>query len=558
MQTKENRMKKKKRSPAVTVIVLIILVAAAGLLTNIIRSRMPTKERMDLLEFYGEAPEGEAILILHSDIMEKHAVLFGETAYLSLGIVNTYLNQRYYWDAENRQIIYATPSEVTYAPASDEGGGDVWLHNEDVYLSIPYVQRYTDIDVYYNHSPERVAIQYGFENLKAVTAKKNTAVRYQGGIKSPILCDVSAGSILYLAAELENWAQVFTPDGYIGYVQKSVYEEASGEQTARDSSIEQYSHTSFESPVNLVWHQVTVADANSYFESDTAAVSGVNVISPTWYTMTDNAGNIKDISSADYVSAAHNKGMQVWALIDNFTSDMSTFEVLSHTASRQALIGNLVSSVVGCGADGINIDFETLSEETGVHFLQFLRELSVECHRNNLILSVDNPVPEDFTSHYDRAEQGRVVDYVIIMGYDEHYVGSVEAGSVASLPWVEQGIADTIAEVPPEKVILGIPFYCRLWKVMAESLSSEALGMGEANRVVSEHKVELYWDNVACQHVGSYDADGANWKIWLEDAESIAAKTDLVNKYNLAGTAAWKLGLEESPVWTVISEHLQR
>ncbi|MBP3204837.1 MAG: glycosyl hydrolase family 18, partial [Lachnospiraceae bacterium] len=412
--------------------------------------------------------------------------------------------------------------------------------------------------VYYNHSPERVAIQYGFENLKAVTAKKNTAVRYQGGIKSPILCDVSAGSILYLAAELENWAQVFTPDGYIGYVQKSVYEEASGEQTARDSSIEQYSHTSFESPVNLVWHQVTVADANSYFESDTAAVSGVNVISPTWYTMTDNAGNIKDISSADYVSAAHNKGMQVWALIDNFTSDMSTFEVLSHTASRQALIGNLVSSVVGCGADGINIDFETLSEETGVHFLQFLRELSVECHRNNLILSVDNPVPEDFTSHYDRAEQGRVVDYVIIMGYDEHYVGSVEAGSVASLPWVEQGIADTIAEVPPEKVILGIPFYCRLWKVMAESLSSEALGMGEANRVVSEHKVELYWDNVACQHVGSYDADGANWKIWLEDAESIAAKTDLVNKYNLAGTAAWKLGLEESPVWTVISEHLQR
>ncbi len=541
-----------------TVIILIILVAAAGLLTNIIRSRMPTKERMDLREYYGEAPEGEAILVLHADIMEKHALLLGETAYLPLGIVNTYLNQRYYWDAENRQIIYATPSEVTYTPASEEGGGDVWLHNEDVYLSVPYVQRYTDIDVYYNHSPERVAIQYRFEDLKAVTAKKNTAVRYQGGIKSPILCDVSAGSIMYLAAELENWAQVFTPDGYIGYVQKSVYQEASAEQTARESSIEQYTHTSFESPVNLVWHQVTVADANSYFENDTAAVSGVNVISPTWYTMTDNAGNIRDISSADYVNAAHNKGMQVWALIDNFTSDMSTFEVLSHTASRQALIGNLVSSVVNCGADGINIDFETLSEETGVHFLQFLRELSVECRRKNLILSVDNPVPEDFTGHYDRAEQGRVVDYVIIMGYDEHYVGSVEAGSVASLPWVEKGVADTIAEVPPEKVILGIPFYCRLWKVMAESLSSEALGMGEANRVVSEHKVELYWDNVVCQHVGSYDADGANWKIWLEDAESIAAKTDLVNKYNLAGTAAWKLGLEESSIWTVISEHLQR
>ena len=551
-------MKKNRRSPAVIVIILIIAVAAAGMLTNLIISRMPTKERMDLREYYGEAPEGEAILILHSDIMEKHAVLFGETAYLPLGIVNTYINQRYYWDAENRQIIYATPSEVTYTPASEEGGSEVWLHNEDVYLSVPYVQRYTDIDVYYSHSPERVAVQYDFEELRPVMAKKNTAVRYQGGIKSPILCDVSAGSILYLGTELENWAQVFTPDGYIGYVKKSVYEEASAEQTARENRIEQYTHISFESPVNLVWHQVTVADANSYFANDTAAVSGVNVISPTWYTMTDNAGNIRDISSTDYVSAAHAKGMQVWALIDNFTSDMSTYEVLSHTASRQALIGNLVSSVVNCGADGINIDFETLSEETGVHFLQFLRELSVECRRNNLVLSVDNPVPEDFTSHYDREEQGKVVDYVIVMGYDEHYVGSPEAGSVASLPWVEQGIIDTIAEVPAEKVVLGIPFYCRLWKVMAESLSSEALGMVEANRVINEHKAEMYWDNVVCQHVGSYEAEGATWKIWLEDNESIAAKTDLVNKYNLAGTAAWKLGLEDSSVWAVIAEHMQR
>ncbi len=551
-------MKKKRRSPAIVVIILIIMVAAAGLLTNLIISRMPTKERMDLREYYGEAPEGEAILILHADVMEKHAVLFGETAYLPLGIVNTYINQRYYWDAENRQIIYATPSEVTYTPASEEGGSEVWLHNEDVYLSVPYVQRYTDIDVYYSHSPERVAVQYDFEELRPVMAKKNTAVRYQGGIKSPILCDVSAGSILYLGTELENWAQVFTPDGYIGYVKKSVYEEASAEQTARENRIEQYTHISFESPVNLVWHQVTVADANSYFANDTAAVSGVNVISPTWYTMTDNAGNIRDISSTDYVSAAHAKGMQVWALIDNFTSDMSTYEVLSHTASRQALIGNLVSSVVNCGADGINIDFETLSEETGVHFLQFLRELSVECRRNNLVLSVDNPVPEDFTSHYDREEQGKVVDYVIVMGYDEHYVGSPEAGSVASLPWVEQGIIDTIAEVPAEKVVLGIPFYCRLWKVMAESLSSEALGMVEANRVINEHKAEMYWDNVVCQHVGSYEAEGATWKIWLEDNESIAAKTDLVNKYNLAGTAAWKLGLEDSSVWAVIAEHMQR
>ena len=201
--------------------------------------------------------------------------------------------------------------------------------------------------------------------------------------------------------------------------------------------------------VNMVWHQVTSTDANAYFADATANMTGVNVISPTWFYLLDTSGNIANISSADYVAQAHEKGLKVWGLIDNFTQEVSTTETLSNTAARQNIISQLIQAATSVGMDGINVDFESLSEDVGIHFLEFLRELSIECHKNNLVLSVDNPVPEDFTSHYDRAEQGRVVDYVIIMGYDEHYVGS-EAGSVASLPWVEQGIQDTLAEVPAE------------------------------------------------------------------------------------------------------------
>ena len=283
----------------------------------------------------------------------------------------------------------------------------------------------------------------------------------------------------------------------------------------------------------------------------------MNVISPTWFSIQDNAGNITSIASSDYVAQAHERGLQVWGLVDNFSENVQTTQVLSLTSSRQNLIRQLIQASVEVGLDGINVDFEYLSEEVGIHFLEFLREISIECHKNGLVLSVDNPVPEDFTSHYDRAEQGRVVDYVIIMGYDEHYVGSEEAGSVASLPWVEKGIQDTLEEVPAERVINGIPFYTRLWKTSGSLLSSEAIGMDAAQEAVNTNQAQVYWNKDVGQNYGTYELDGDTYQIWLEDAESVAAKVKLVPQYGLAGVAAWKLGFENSSIWPVITDNLQ-
>ena len=303
-----------------------------------------------------------------------------------------------------------------------------------------------------------------------------------------------------------------------------------------------------DSKVNMVWHQVTSTDANAYFADATANMTGVNVISPTWFYLTDTSGNIASIASADYVSQAHEKGLQVWGLIDNFTQEVSTTETLSSTAARQNIISQLIQAAQDVGMDGINVDFESLSEDVGTHFLEFLRELSIECHKNNL-------VPEDFTSHYDRAEQGRVVDYVIIMGYDEHYVGS-EAGSVASLPWVEQGIQDTLKEVPAKRVINAIPFYTRLWRTTGGNVTSEAIGMDQAQQTIAENNVETYWDKTTSQNYGKYDIDNSTYQIWIEDAQSVAEKVKLVSKYDLAGVSAWKLGFENSGIWKVISDNL--
>lgn len=545
----------KKYKPVIAVAVLVILVAILGIVTHVVMKYIPSSEKMDLNEYYGEMADGEIALVIGTEKLEERGLVDGDRVYLPLDVVNTYLNQRYYWDSANQQILYATPSELTSVSASSEAGDKVWVKDDKVYLNLTYVQEFTDLDAYITKDPYRIAIQYKFKNVKTVTVKKNTSIRYRGGIKSAILTSVKKGTKLRLIEEMENWDQVATDDGYIGYIDKKKVGEAEKTKFERSFKKEEYSYLTMDSKINMVWHQVTSTDANAYFADATANMTGVNVISPTWFYLTDTSGNIASIASADYVSQAHEKGLQVWGLIDNFTQEVSTIETLSSTAARQNIISQLIQAAQDVGMDGINVDFESLSEDVGTHFLEFLRELSIECHKNNLVLSVDNPVPEDFTSHYDRAEQGRVVDYVIIMGYDEHYVGS-EAGSVASLPWVEQGIQDTLDEVPAKRVINAIPFYTRLWRTTGGNVTSEAIGMDQAQQTIADNNVETYWDKTTSQNYGKYDIDNSTYQIWLEDAQSVAEKVKLVSKYDLAGVSAWKLGFENNGIWQVISDNL--
>lgn len=545
----------KKYKSIIAVAVLVILVAILGIVTHVVMKYIPSSEKMDLNEYYGEMADGEIALVIGTEKLEERGLVDGDRVYLPLDVVNTYLNQRYYWDSANQQILYATPSELTSVSASSEAGDKVWVKDDKVYLNLTYVQEFTDLDAYITKDPYRIAIQYKFKNVKTVTVKKNTSIRYRGGIKSAILTSVKKGTKLRLIEEMENWDQVATDDGYIGYIDKKKVGEAEKTKFERSFKKEEYSYLTMDSKVNMVWHQVTSTDANAYFADATANMTGVNVISPTWFYLTDTSGNIASIASADYVSQAHEKGLQVWGLIDNFTQEVSTTETLSSTAARQNIISQLIQAAQDVGMDGINVDFESLSEDVGTHFLEFLRELSIECHKNNLVLSVDNPVPEDFTSHYDRAEQGRVVDYVIIMGYDEHYVGS-EAGSVASLPWVEQGVQDTLKEVPAKRVINAIPFYTRLWRTTGGNVTSEAIGMDQAQQTIADNNVETYWDKTTSQNYGKYDIDNSTYQIWIEDAQSVAEKVKLVSKYDLAGVSAWKLGFENNGIWQVISDNL--
>ena len=250
MKKQVKKQMKKQYMPAVIVCSLVLLLTAAGLGVHIISKYIPTKERMDLTEYYGAVGDGEAAVVLGTDIMEARARISGDQVYLPLDVVNTYLNQRYYWDSASQQILYATPSELQYYPASESGDGEVWLKDGTVYLSLSFVQKFTDLDVYRNENPARVAIQYQFNEVSTAKTLRDTCIRYRGGIKSPVLTEVPKDTELIFLEELEEWTQVGTMDGYVGYVRKKDISAAETTAFSRDFQKEEYTYLKMDQPVN--------------------------------------------------------------------------------------------------------------------------------------------------------------------------------------------------------------------------------------------------------------------------------------------------------------------
>ena len=565
---KRRKRRRRRRSfpPALIALFLIVIVGAAGLITTYVKKYTPSDIRMDLADYYKlESPE-EVALIFQDTLSEYRGRLIEDMIYLPYQAVTGVLGGRFYWDQETQSMLYTTPDSVIeiqpdmefQAQGQEQSFVPVRKLDESLYIALDFLENYMQIESRVYEKPARVVITYEWQKIQTVEADRDTVVRYQGGIKSPILSDVKAGDSMELLEELENWSRVLTKDGIDGYVKK---EDLKASKTAepkyQGAYEENFTSLTRDYKINLAWHQVTSEAANGAFEQTVKDLQGVNVISPTWFSVTGTEGTISSLASAEYVEKAHKKGMEVWGLIDNFDKNVSTLETLSKRSARTHIIEMLLSEAKRVGMDGINLDFEALTEEEAPHFIQFVRELSVMCRANNLVLSVDNPVPQ-YTSFYNRKEQGIVADYVIIMGYDEHTVGAETAGSVASLPFVEAGIVQTLKEVPKEKVINGVPFYTRLWTENNNgAVTSEVFGMDQAEQYVQEKGMEVYWNKDVSQNYGELATSEGTQKIWLEDEKSLEAKMKLIQQYELAGVAEWKLGFERADVWPVISKYLQ-
>ena len=558
---------KKKAAPVLVVLILIVLVGAAGVVSFLINRYKPGTEYMAGNEYFNLTDENSVALIQNGELLEEQAVLIGGEPYAAYTYVESQLNSCFYWDEETKGILLTTSGGVqTLLPgdaavAKTPGGQPAVQQESDgtVYISLDVVKEYTDLDYAYYSDPNRVVIRNDWDGVEQATVQSDIAqVRQKGGIKSLILADVQNGDTLLYLENLDNWCKVMTADGYTGYIQTEDIAEPEAIE-ARTAKKDSYERITRDHKINLVWHQSTSTESNDAMAEMTAEMTGVNVISPTWFSVTDETGTISSLASADYVKLAHDAGREVWGLIDNFNEAFDETTDLAYASVRSRIIEQLLAEAASCGMDGINVDFENLKEAGIPHYLQFLRELTSAAHAQNLVVSVDTPVPQAYTMYYQRGEQARFVDYMIVMAYDEHFAGSEEAGSVSSLPFVQQAVEEMTRVMPADQVICGIPFYTRVWteKFGQSAITSEVLGMDGAKNYAKENQMTETWDASLGQNVATVETSDARYTIWMEDEQSMEEKLKVIQSADLAGVAEWKLGFECADVWSLISEYIE-
>lgn len=586
-----SRRARKKRNPAAAgiLILLAVLLAAGGIF--LFRRYSPGNTWSDYQTFYGTGAEG-TVVFCNGEQAEGEAVSRNGRLYLPVSLASQADCKWYYSDeglllySLANETVRIAPSSHTYTAGGqtvDVGYEIFYAENGIAYVCADFMADFAGTRVQTfpadagRNLPARVYLDHDWGTKSRASAAGTVAVRELAGIKSPILTEAQAGSTLLIMDSVDDWTRVRTEDGFTGYVKTSDLEQTVEYELASSVLLPEYTSVRLEGKVCMAWHQVFSAADNGELSSYLEGTSGINVLSPTWFSVADNSGNLNSLADASYVQEAHGRGIQVWALIDDFDSNIDLVTLLSSTAAREHMISQLMTAVSQYQLDGINVDFENVKEDSAPHFLQFIRELSIACRQAGKTLSIDNYVPSGGRSWYNLKEQGQVADYVVIMGYDEHYKGCC-SGTNASIGFSERGIADTLKSVPADKVVNGIPFFMRVWQETPEenapadaelyddgrsvyegryARDSRAVGMNEASQLLAEHGVTPQWLEDLGQYYGQYEENGSTWRIWLEDACSVGLKMEKVQQYGIAGAAFWKLGLESSDVWPVISQYLQ-
>ena len=561
----------KKVIPVIVAVILIIAIAVVGFGGMVLEKYSYGTETADMDEYFGVTGE-ELAIVLQDEIVEEKAIARDGVVYFDLDTVQKYFNEGFYVDVAEEKLLYTTATQTIMAvfgakEYSDKEGihaleyAPCFAEGEVIFLAADFAKRFANFS--YEAFERHLQVYTEWGTAQIMTINKDTQVREKGGIKSPILREIATGEEVEILEEMETWTKVKTSDAIIGYVENKRLEglDTRVEMPVEDYVPEEYASIQLDKTINLGWHAIGGPAGNDTLGEAVTEGKGMNVIAPTWFSLTDNEGNFRSFADSNYVTKAHSYGLQVWAVWDNFNyknetgADVSTLAVLSSTTNRQRLVQNMVDTSLSLGVDGINIDYEGLTEECGIHYIQFLRELSVLCREKNLILSIDNYVPFNFNNYYRLDIQGQIADYVIIMGYDEHWHGSGDPGSVASIDYVSNGLDRTLEQVPAEKVVNALPFYTIQWKTEGAKVTDQYLTLKNTVEFIARTGVKPVWDDVTCQNYAEWKSGDALYQIWFEDAESIKVKLNVMNAKDIAGVAVWRLGYGTAEVWALLEAY---
>lgn len=568
---------KKKLTAILAAVLLIVL--AGGLAAGYVAYQKYSEgtEEANLYDYFGLSASGEGAIMLDGSILEEKCRVLNGICYLDIETVQEYLHNRFYYTERSREIRYTDADSVTVAALdqstwSRKTGGEVTQQEasymiaftmEDVcYVALDFVEQFVPVTHTIYTEPDRVVID-SMEGYKEMAVlKKDTPVRWRAGVKSDILTYAAKDSSVFVLddQQVEGWTKVATADGFVGYIKKNKIKEFQMVTTTSTLSYTEpeYTSISLDEKVRLGFHAVYNQDSNASLNSVLETAYNINVISPTWFYLNDNEGGFISNASKGYVDTAHENGIQVWGLVEDISYDVDMYEILADSEHRTRLIEGLIAAAKEVGLDGLNIDFEHIRQKQGPHFVQFLRELSIQCRTEGLVLSVDNYPPNQGNLYYDYQEQGVVADYVILMNYDEHWGGSGDPGSTSSQSFTESSMDKLLAMVDASKVINAMPFYTRLWMTDSNgTVTDKAIYMKSISNAVNEWNMEVTEDAESGQKYASASVNNTLYQMWIEDLDSFENKLKAVSKRNVAGVAAWRLGYEEKAVWELIGNYIQ-
>ena len=502
--------------------------------------------------------------------LKSDVIIEDNTIYLSTDDVKNFFDEYLIIEEENNRIITTSNTKTVVIPfdstkiyvsgANIDIAHTLMQKDDKIYLPMTDLTEVYNIEINYYSESNIVTIDSLNRKFVQATSSKNMSVKYLPTTFSKTMDKVERGDTLVIVQDKENnnvveedWTKVRTDNGELGYVKTK---DISNEQVARE---ELDTNTTLDGKVSLIWDyysQYVTAPVRD------GTIEGVNVVSPSFYEITasgDIDANI-GVDGKNYIEWAHANGYKVWPMVSNSElGDLDAMsKILEKFETRGYLIENIVSELIEAGVDGVNIDFENMYQEDKENFSRFLIELAPRLHEAGLTLSVDVTAPdgsETWSLCYDRNTIGKVADYIIFMGYDQNGPSSTEAGTVAGANWVELNIKKFLGQegVESNKLILGIPFYTRLWKEDDGTLTSSVVNM---RSVTIPEGVGKTWDEETKQFYIEYEKNGATYKMWIEDEESIKAKLDLVNQYDLAGAGFWSKDRELNTVWSIINEKL--
>ena len=565
-------MRKKKSGSKVFWLILVMVALAAGAYYIYYRYYKPNNEVVPAFD------EGKLVLVIEGEqdvSAQEPKILEGEIL-LPFSIVKKYIDKHIYWDdtlnivsvtTENRVIRMKTDSlEALVNNKPMKLNIPVIKDSGQVFVPIEFLSDFYNIEIVYVESSNAIIIDNKSSEKQIATPISPKAVVRKGhSIKYPIIRKLDKNPQNQKEAELRvfgeygDWYKVRTWDGAIGYIEKRFVEVKN--IVAQDVPGKEENNTDWKpekGKLNLVWDQVYER------RNDLSAMNGIeglDVVSPTWFQLKNANGELINRAYSQYVEWAHANGYKVWALLANDFSDSNmSSEFLNNTNYRDNLIKEILAYAALYKLDGINIDFENMYPKDRDAFTQFVREITPFLKEQGLVVSVD----VNDMQCYDKRALSEVVDYVMYMTYDQHWRTSPVAGSVAQITWVEERIkrAIEVEKVPPEKLLLGIPFYTRLWTETTDAsgkktLESKALSMEAARNTVLQNNAKVVWEEESGQFYAYYEKENTINKIWIEDANSINLRASLVHKYNLAGTCAWSSNFVTADIWEVLKRNLK-